>query len=104
MILDNRQITIREVANDVGISFSSWQAIFTDVLGMKRGAAKIVTKLLNFLQKQRRIVVAQEMLMTFNDDPDLFGTGDESWDYCFEISSQWKRPEDPRSKKAHQVR
>ena len=32
MILDNRQITIREVTDDVGISFGSCQAIFTDVL------------------------------------------------------------------------
>lgn len=48
MILDNRRITIREVADDVGISFGSCQAIFTDVLGMKRAAAKIVPKLLNF--------------------------------------------------------
>ena len=39
------------IANDVGISFSSCQAIFTDVLGMKRAAAKIVSKLLNFKQK-----------------------------------------------------
>ena len=46
MILDNRQITmsIREVANDVGILFGSCQAIFTDVLGMKSVAAKIVQK------------------------------------------------------------
>ena len=52
-ILDNhRRITIREVANDVGISFVSCQAIFTDVLGMKRLAAKIVPKFLNFEQKQ----------------------------------------------------
>ena len=36
MIFDNRRITIREVADDVGISFDLWQAIFTDVLGMKR--------------------------------------------------------------------
>jgi AraC-like DNA-binding protein len=36
MILKNRQITIREVADDVGISFGSCQAIFSDVLGMKR--------------------------------------------------------------------
>ena len=34
MILDNRRITFREVADDVAISFSSCQAIFTDVLGM----------------------------------------------------------------------
>ena len=52
MILDNRRITIREVADDVGISFGSCQAIFTDVLGMKCAVAKIVSKLLNFEQKQ----------------------------------------------------
>ena len=42
VILDNLRITIREVADDAGISFGSCQAIFTDVLGMKRAAAKIV--------------------------------------------------------------
>ena len=39
IILDNRRITIREVADDIGISFGSCQEIFTDVLGMKRAAA-----------------------------------------------------------------
>ena len=48
MILDNRWITIRERSDDVGISFGSWQAIFLDVLSIKRAAAKIVPKLLNF--------------------------------------------------------
>ena len=56
--------TIREVADDVGISFGSCQAIFTDVLEMKRAAAKIVPELLNFKQKQCRMVIAQEMLTT----------------------------------------
>ena len=51
MILDNQRITIREVADNVGISFGSCQAIFTDILGMKRVEAKIVSKLLNFKQK-----------------------------------------------------
>ena len=57
------------------------QAIFTDVLGIKRAAAKIVPKLLNFKQKQCRMDIAQEMLTMFNDDPDLLKkviTGDES--------------------------
>ena len=44
MILDNRRITIREVAYDVGISYGLCQANFTDVLGTKL-AAKIVSKL-----------------------------------------------------------
>ena len=48
MILNNRRVTIREVADDVGILFASCQGIFTDVLGIKHEAAKIVPKLLNF--------------------------------------------------------
>lgn len=35
MILQNRRITIRKVADDVGISFVSCQAIFLDVLDIK---------------------------------------------------------------------
>ena len=59
IILDNRRITVREVADDVGISFGSCQAIFTDVLGMKRAAAKNIRKMLNFEQKQSRMDIAQ---------------------------------------------
>ena len=44
-ILHNRRIIIRGFVND-GISFG--QAIFTDVLDIKRAAAKIVPKLLHF--------------------------------------------------------
>ena len=64
VILDNHRITIKEAANDVGISFGSSQVqeISTNVLGMKRTAAKIVPKLLNFEQKQRRMDIAVEML------------------------------------------
>ena len=72
IILNNCRIIIREVADDVGISFGSCQAIFMDVVGMKRTAVKIVAKLL-FLNK--------EMLTMFNDDPILLKkiiTGDES--------------------------
>ena len=47
MILDNCRITIWEVADDVGISFGSCQAIFMDVLVIKHAAVKIVSKLLN---------------------------------------------------------
>ena len=45
MFLDNCRITIMEVADDVGISFGSCQTIFTNILGIKRAAAKIVAKL-----------------------------------------------------------
>ena len=48
MYVCNRRIIIRVVADNIGISFGSWQAIFMDILGMKREAVKIVRKLLNF--------------------------------------------------------
>ena len=62
MIMNDRRITIRERADDVGISIGSCHEIFSYVLGMKRLAAKFVPKLLNFEQKQRRMEVAQESL------------------------------------------
>ena len=89
MTLGNRRNTIKEVADDiVGISFVSCQTMFTDVLGMKREAARIVPKLLNFQENQRHMDIALEMLTTFNDDPYLLNkviTGDESRVYCYDI-------------------
>ena len=75
---------------------------------MKHAATKIVSKLLNFEQKPGRMDIAQEMLTTFYYDPVLHKkviTGDESWMYDYNIetktqSSKWKRPKEPRSKKA----
>ena len=51
MVMNDRRITIREVADDVGISIGSCHEIFADALGIKHAAAKFVPKLLNFLQK-----------------------------------------------------
>lgn len=112
IVLENRRITIREVAEDVGISLGSCHEIFSNVLGMRRVSAKFVLKLLNFDQKNRRMSIAQELLNDVNDDPDLLKrviTGDESWVYGYDIetkvqSSQWKSPDEPRPKKARQVR
>ena len=82
MILDNRWITIREVADNVGNSIGSCQAIFTNVLAKKRATAKIFSKLLGHRSGdvdnvQQRSRFAQKVQ-----------------------SSQWKRPEEPKPKKA----
>ena len=55
IVLANRRITVREVAEDLNISIGSCYSIFTNDLGMRRVAAKFVPKLLNFDQKQHRI-------------------------------------------------
>ncbi|UYV70979.1 hypothetical protein LAZ67_8001310 [Cordylochernes scorpioides] len=112
MILANRRITVREVAEDLNISIGSCYSIFINDLGMRRVAAKFVPKLLNCDQKQHRMNIANEMLDSVRDDPNLLQrviTGDEAWVYGYDVetkaqSSQWKLPHEPRPKKARQVR
>ncbi|UYV75234.1 hypothetical protein LAZ67_12003040 [Cordylochernes scorpioides] len=112
MILANRRITVREVAEDLNISIGSFHSIFINDLGMRRVAAKFVPKLLNCDQKQHRMNIANEMLDSVRDDPNLLQrviTGDEAWVYGYDVetkaqSSQWKLPHEPRPKKARQVR
>ncbi|UYV74787.1 hypothetical protein LAZ67_12000976 [Cordylochernes scorpioides] len=112
MILANRRITVREVAEDLNISIGSCHSIFINDLGMRRVAAKFVPKLLNCDQKQHRMNIANEMLDSVRDDPNLLQrviTVDEAWVYGYDVetkaqSSQWKLPHEPRPKKARQVR
>ncbi|UYV78442.1 hypothetical protein LAZ67_16001387 [Cordylochernes scorpioides] len=112
MILANRRITVREVAEDLNISIGSCHSIFINDLGMRWVAAKFVPKLLNCDQKQHRMNIANEMLDSVREDPNLLQrviTGDEVWVYGYDVetkaqSSQWKLPHEPRPKKARQVR
>ncbi|UYV71341.1 hypothetical protein LAZ67_8002688 [Cordylochernes scorpioides] len=112
MILANRRITVREVAEDLNISIGSCHSIFINDLGMRRVAAKFVQKLLNCDQKQHRMNIANEMLDSVRDDPNLLQrviTGDEAWVYGYDKetkaqSSQWMLPHEPRPKRARQVR
>ncbi|UYV80238.1 hypothetical protein LAZ67_18002125 [Cordylochernes scorpioides] len=105
MILANRRITVREVAEDLNISIGSCHSIFINDLGMRRVTAKFVPKLLNCDQKQHRMNIANEML----DCPRRPKFAPEAWVYGYDVetkaqSSQWKLPHEPRPKKARQVR
>ncbi|UYV84244.1 hypothetical protein LAZ67_X001650 [Cordylochernes scorpioides] len=112
MILANRRITVREVAEDLNISIGSCHSIFINDLGMRRVAAKFVPKLLNCDQKQHRMNIANEMLDSVRDDPNLLQrviTGDEAWVYGYDVEtkaqlSQWKLPARTKTEKAGQVR
>ncbi|UYV81684.1 hypothetical protein LAZ67_20001963 [Cordylochernes scorpioides] len=107
MILTNRRITVREVAEGLNISIGSCHSIFINDFGMRRVAAKFVPKLLNCDQKQHRMNIANEMLDSVRDDPNLLQrvvTGDEAWVYGYDVetkaqSSQWKLPHEPSPKK-----
>ena len=112
VVMRDRRVTIREIAEEVGISTFSAHSIVVEDLAMKRVAAKFVPKLLTAEQKQLRVDVSQDMLDSTNRCPDFMNTiitGDESWVYGYDPetkfqSSQWKHSSSPRPKKARQVR
>ena len=58
MILDNREITIREVANDVRLMPRNFYGCFRH----ETCGSEDYSKLLNFVQKQLRMDIAQEIL------------------------------------------
>jgi hypothetical protein len=57
----DRRVTIREIAEEVGISTFSAHSIMTEDLAMKRVPAKFVPKLLTAEQKQLRVAVSQDI-------------------------------------------
>ncbi|UYV79351.1 hypothetical protein LAZ67_17002259, partial [Cordylochernes scorpioides] len=87
LVRENRQITVREVAEEAGISFGSTQSIMKDILGVRRLNAVLVPKDLSFDQKNARKETASLNLEATTDDPELLKrviTGDETWIYCFD--------------------
>lgn len=107
----DRRVTIREIAEEVGISTFSAHSILPKDLA-RRVAAKFMLKLLMAEQKQLCVEVSQDMLDSTHSDPGFMNTiitGDEFWMYGYDPEtksqlSQWKHSTSPRPKKAHQVR
>ena len=100
------------IADELKINHDSvWKTIIED-LGMRKICAKMVPKLLDDNQKERRVEVCQDILEHLQTEPDLLQrvvTGDESWifEYDPEIkcqSFQWKCLSSLKPKKARQSR
>ena len=97
LVMQDRRVTIRELAEEMGISIGSAHSILREDLAMRRVSSKFVPKLLTMEQKQLRLEVSQDMLDCANGDPDFLNTvitGDESWVYVYDPetkvqSSQW---------------
>jgi AraC-like DNA-binding protein len=108
LILEDRRLTVREIADEVGISTGSAHSILTENLHMCRVVAKFVPKLLSQEHQQLRLEVARDMLERANGDPEFLKTvitGDETWVYGYDPetkvqSSQWKHSSPPRPRKA----
>jgi transposase len=112
LILEDRHLTVREIADEVGISIGCAHSILTEDLHMCRVVAKFVPKLLSQEQQKLCLEVVQDMLECANGDPEFLKTvitGDETWVYGYDPetkvqSSQWKHSSFPRPKKVQRVR
>jgi hypothetical protein len=104
-------LTIREIADELSLSFGTCQAILTQDLGMRRVSAERVPRLLTQDQTEHRTTACRELLQRAENDttflPSII-TGDESCVYGYDpetkqISSQCKTSSSPRPKKVRRV-
>jgi hypothetical protein len=58
---------VQKVADECGVSAESCDTILTEKLNMHRVAAKFLPRLLKDEQKERSVVVSQELLQRPND-------------------------------------
>jgi predicted DNA-binding protein YlxM (UPF0122 family) len=106
LILQDHRLTIREIADEVGISTGSAHSILTEDLHMCRVVVKFVAKLLSREQQQLRLEVTRDMLECANGDTEFLKTvitGNEMWVYGYDLetkvqSPQWKHSSSPRPK------
>jgi len=97
VIRGNRRLTVREVADEVGISIGFSHQIFTEKIEMRRVSAKFVPRFLTDDQKENRVEIIQEMLTSANGNENFLKniiTGDEMWVHGYDVetkmqSSQW---------------
>jgi len=106
IVLKNRRLTVREIADDCLISVGSCDAILTDDLHMKRVCAKFAPGVLTDDQHEQCQTIARDLFERSCEDVQFLKntvTGDEFWVYGYDPetkqqSSQWKDPTSPRPK------
>ena len=111
IICNNRRVTVREIANDCGISVGSCNAILTDNLHVKSVCTKFVPHLLTHDQREKRQTIVCDFFEHSCEDMQFLKntvTGDEFWVYGYYLetkqqSSQCKGPMSPQPKKGRQV-
>jgi histone-lysine N-methyltransferase SETMAR len=105
IVLRDRQISVRRVADELGISKTVVHEILSNHLGMRKVCVRWVPKFLTPIQRLNRVECCLELLQASEPNPfkffDRIVTGDESWVHYYDpLSKQeskvWKRPEEQR--------
>ena len=112
LVRSDRRLTVRMLAEELGLRRESVRLILTEDLGMKKICAKMVPKLLSDDQKARRVDLSRDVLEQLEGNPEFLDnviTGDETWVFQYDPetkrqSLQWKTAGSPRPKKARMSR
>ena len=108
LVRSDRHLTIRVIANEVGMDKETVHTILVDTLGMRKVCAKMVPKLLTEDQKAQRLNACRDILQQMEADEKLLEnviTGDEPWVFQYDTetkrqSRQWKSVSSLRPKNA----
>ena len=87
LIRQDRRLTIRDIAEEMGVGYGTYQQVLTEELGMHRVAAKFVPRILTANQKQQRVNICTELRQLASNDETFLSrviTGHESWVYGYE--------------------
>ena len=112
-VQSDRRLTVRMIANELGMNSARVWRIITEDLRIKKICAKMVPvpRLLNEGQKERRVQVCQDILEQLETEPNLLKkvvTGDESWIFKYDPltkrqSLEWKSALWPKTQKGEGV-
>jgi len=107
LVLADRRLKIREIAETVGMSKDRVGQILYAILGMRKLSARWVPRLLTPDNKRNRETTSEQFLMLFKRNPKeflrRFVTVDETWIHWYtpetkEQSKQWTLPGEPAPK------
>jgi len=108
LILEDRRISAKSIAEQLGISRERIRSIIHEDLDMRKLSTKWVPKSLNADQKRQRCRSSEQLLEFFRRDPNDFlsrlVTTDETWLYHYDPetkqqSMEWRLSGSPRPKK-----
>ncbi|MCG8044068.1 MAG: hypothetical protein JAY66_00005 [Candidatus Thiodiazotropha taylori] len=108
-VMEDRRVTVRNVAEDFNLSYGTAQEILTEKLELSRVCARWVPRLLQPDQKRVRKQICRDILNRYAEEGDGFLnkiiTCDETWFHFFEPeskqqSSVWKHASSPSPVKA----
>ena len=108
MLAQDRRLTLRLVAKELGISKDTAHTIVRDDLGKRKICFRFLPHKLTDEQKAKRMETSGDLISMCDQDPLLLEnivTGDEIWCYQFDPESKrqsmaWCSPTSPRPKKS----